>query len=88
MGIEVRAISLGDMDLPKELNDEIAARDQALAEQETNRRLVERYKQEQALKAQEALRIGMTAGDFGASIIPCSFQKHTSAPLTPKKRQQ
>jgi regulator of protease activity HflC (stomatin/prohibitin superfamily) len=55
MGIEVRAISLGDMGLPKELNDEISARDQALAEQETNRRLVERYKQEQALKGQLAL---------------------------------
>jgi regulator of protease activity HflC (stomatin/prohibitin superfamily) len=55
LGIEVRAISLGDIDLPKELKDEIATRDQARQEQKTNMQLVERYTQEQALKAQLAM---------------------------------
>lgn len=54
-GIDIRAITLAEMELPKELKEEISARDSALAEQQRNMELVKQHKQEQALKAQEKM---------------------------------
>lgn len=54
LGIDIRAISVGQMEPPPELAKEISDRETALAEQQRNLELVKQYKNEQALKAQEA----------------------------------
>ncbi len=60
MGIEIRAVTLATMELPPELTAEISARDRALAEQQRNLEMVKQHKQEQTLKAAEALAVQKT----------------------------
>ena len=54
LGIDIRAIAVGQMEPPKELALEISDRESALAEQQRNVEMVKQYTNEQALKAQEA----------------------------------
>lgn len=54
LGINIRAISVGQMEPPPELAREISDRETALAEQLRNKEMVKQYTNEQALKAQEA----------------------------------
>lgn len=55
LGIDIRAISVGEMKPPPELAQEISDRETALAEQLRNKEMVKQYTNEQALKAQESL---------------------------------
>lgn len=55
LGIDIRAISVGEMKPPPELAREISDRVTALQEQLRNKEMVKQYTNEQALKAQEAL---------------------------------
>ena len=54
LGIDIRAIAVGQMEPPVELAREISDRESALAEQQRNLEMVKQYTNEQALKAQEA----------------------------------
>ena len=54
LGIDIRAISVGQMEPPPELAREISDRETALAEQLRNNEMVKQYTNEKALKAQEA----------------------------------
>lgn len=54
LGIDIRAISVGQMEPPPELAREISDRETALAEQLRNNETVKQYTNEKALKAQEA----------------------------------
>ena len=54
LGIDIRAIAVGQMEPPKELALEISDRESALAEQQRNVEMVKQYTNEQALKSQEA----------------------------------
>ncbi|MFM7521537.1 MAG: SPFH domain-containing protein [Planctomycetota bacterium] len=54
LGVDIRAISVGQMEPPPELASEISDRETALAEQLRNKEMVKQYTNEQALKAQEA----------------------------------
>jgi len=54
LGIDIRAISVGQMEPPPELAREISDRETALAEQLRNKEMVKQYTNEQALKAQES----------------------------------
>lgn len=54
LGIDIRAVSVGQMEPPPELAREISDRETALAEQLRNKEMVKQYTNEQALKAQEA----------------------------------
>ena len=54
LGIDIRAIAVGQMEPPQELALEISDRESALAEQQRNVEMVKQYTNEQALKAQEA----------------------------------
>lgn len=57
LGVDIRAISVGQMEPPPELAREISDRETALAEQQRNVEMVKQFTNEQALKAQEALTV-------------------------------
>ena len=56
LGIELRAVLLGEMKPPPELAEQISMRDIARVKQAQNKSLVEQYKEEQKLKSIEALK--------------------------------
>src|SRR5262249_55228073 len=56
LGIELRAVLLGEMKPPPELAEQISLRDIARVKQAQNKSLVEQYKEEQKLKSIEALK--------------------------------
>jgi hypothetical protein len=56
LGIELRAVLLGEMKPPLELAEQISMRDIARVKQSQNKSLVEQYKEEQKLKSIEALK--------------------------------
>jgi hypothetical protein len=55
VGISIRLVTVAHMDVPKELTDQVTARDLARAKQEKNKTLVTQYKSDQLTKAAEAL---------------------------------
>jgi hypothetical protein len=56
LGIEIRAVLLGEMKPPPELAEQISQRDIARVKQEQNRSLLGQYREEQKLKGVEALK--------------------------------
>jgi hypothetical protein len=56
LGIELRAVLLGEMKPPPELAEQISMRDIARVKQAQNKSLMEQYKEEQKLKSIEALK--------------------------------
>jgi hypothetical protein len=56
LGIEIRAVLLGEMKPPPELAEQISLRDIARVKQEQNRSLLGQYREEQKLKSVEALK--------------------------------
>jgi len=57
LGIEIRAVLLGEMKPPPELADQISQRDIARVKQEQNKSLLGQYKEEQKLKSIEAMKV-------------------------------
>jgi hypothetical protein len=56
LGIEIRAVLLGEMKPPPELAEQISLRDIARVKQAQNKSVVEQYKEEQKLKSIEAMK--------------------------------
>jgi len=56
LGIEIRAVLLGEMKPPPELAEQISQRDLARVKQEQNKSLLGQYKEEQKLKSVEAMK--------------------------------
>src|SRR5262249_16262804 len=56
LGIEIRAVLLGEMKPPVDLSDQISMRDIARVKQSQNKSLVEQYKEEQKLKKVETMK--------------------------------
>ena len=55
LGLDIEAVTLGSLDLPPELAEQISARDVARAQLDKNKSKVEQYKTEQELQAAKAL---------------------------------
>jgi hypothetical protein len=56
LGIDIRAVLLGEMKPPSELAEQISQRDLARVKQNQNKSLVEQYKEVQKLKSVEAMK--------------------------------
>jgi hypothetical protein len=56
LGIEIRAVLLGEMKPPADLAEQISLRDVARVKQSQNKSLMEQYKEEQKLKSIETLK--------------------------------
>jgi hypothetical protein len=56
VGIDIRNVTLEALDAPKELTDQIKARDLARQTQEKNKSLIDQYKSDQTVKAAEGLK--------------------------------
>jgi regulator of protease activity HflC (stomatin/prohibitin superfamily) len=55
LGIDIRAVTIADLDLPPELTEQISMRDLARKQLEKNKELIEQHKSKQKLAAAEAL---------------------------------
>jgi hypothetical protein len=55
LGIDIKAVTLGDFDMPPELTDQISLRDVARRQLEKNKSKIEEHKSKQKLAAAEAL---------------------------------